>query len=85
MRQTNIVWVGFALGTTVMDKFVSQTMPFIKSSTPKPNIKSETYFCYTFKVCTTIENYLFFVIALSISKNKKNDNLGNANGCWILL
>lgn len=29
MRQTNIIWVGMVLGCTVMDKLISQTMPFI--------------------------------------------------------
>lgn len=32
MRQTNIVWVGMALGMTVIDKFVLQTLPFIKDA-----------------------------------------------------
>lgn len=30
MRQTNIVWVAMALGTTMVDKLISQTLPFIK-------------------------------------------------------
>lgn len=32
VRQTNIVWVGMALGMTVIDKFVLQTLPFIKDA-----------------------------------------------------
>lgn len=32
MRQTNIVWVAMALGTTCIDKLVSQTLPFIKQN-----------------------------------------------------
>lgn len=32
MRQTNIVWVAMALGTTVIDKLVGQTLPFIKQN-----------------------------------------------------
>lgn len=32
MRQTNIVWVAMALGTTVIDKVVLQTLPFIKGN-----------------------------------------------------
>lgn len=35
MRQTNIVWVGMALGCTVMEKLISQTLPFIKDSEKK--------------------------------------------------
>lgn len=46
MRQTNIVWVGHALGVTAMDKLVTQTIPFLKdrkrSTTP-----------YTFSVSHT--------------------------------
>lgn len=30
MRQTNIVWVVHALGSTAIDKLVSQTLPFLK-------------------------------------------------------
>lgn len=32
MRQTNIVWVAMALGTTCIDTLVSQTLPFIKQN-----------------------------------------------------
>lgn len=46
MRQTNIVWVGMALGMTVLDKFVSQTLPFIKDA-DKTNKMDNVY---TFKV-----------------------------------
>lgn len=46
MRQTNIVWVGMALGCTVMDKVISQTLPFIKE---KDKEKRSTN-SYTFKV-----------------------------------
>lgn len=44
MRQTNIVWVGMALGCTVIDKVISQTLPFVKGE-EKRQITS-----YTFKV-----------------------------------
>lgn len=46
MRQTNIVWVGMALGMTVIDKFVSQTMPFVKDADKTTKMDS----VYTFKV-----------------------------------
>lgn len=32
MRQTNIVWVAMLFGTTVIDKLVFQTLPFIKQN-----------------------------------------------------
>lgn len=44
MRQTNIVWVGMALGCTVMDKIISQTLPFIKEKDKRPAHS------YTFRV-----------------------------------
>lgn len=61
MRQTNIVWVGMALGCTVMDKVISQTLPFIKE---KDKEKRSTN-SYTFKV---VEYSLcaFFVRVFSI-------------------
>lgn len=46
MRQTNIVWVGMALGMTVIDKFVSQTLPFVKDADKTTKVDS----VYTFKV-----------------------------------
>lgn len=46
MRQTNIVWVGMALGMTVMDKFVSQTLPFVKDADKTSKVDN----VYTFKV-----------------------------------
>lgn len=46
MRQTNIVWVGMALGMTVIDKFVSQTLPFVKDTDKTSKLDN----VYTFKV-----------------------------------
>lgn len=46
MRQTNIVWVGMALGMTVIDKFVSQTLPFVKDADKMSKVDN----VYTFKV-----------------------------------
>ncbi|XP_031626049.1 putative Dol-P-Glc:Glc(2)Man(9)GlcNAc(2)-PP-Dol alpha-1,2-glucosyltransferase [Contarinia nasturtii] len=37
MRQTNIVWVGMILGYSIMDKIISQTLPFIKDSEKRSN------------------------------------------------
>ncbi|KAJ6633375.1 putative Dol-P-Glc:Glc(2)Man(9)GlcNAc(2)-PP-Dol alpha-1,2-glucosyltransferase [Pseudolycoriella hygida] len=45
MRQTNIVWVGMAFGMTVIDKFVSQTLPFVKDADKTSKIDH----VYTFK------------------------------------
>lgn len=45
MRQTNIVWMGMALGTTFIDKLISQTLPFIKG-----HEKDATSSIYTFSV-----------------------------------
>lgn len=63
MRQTNIVWVGMALGTTVIDKFVSQTLPFIKGN--EKYGKSEHI--YTFKASEhttefSIDHFFFFFV-----------------------
>lgn len=46
MRQTNIVWVGMALGQICIDKFVSQTMPFVKDADKTGKVD----LVYTFKV-----------------------------------
>ncbi|XP_055305543.1 putative Dol-P-Glc:Glc(2)Man(9)GlcNAc(2)-PP-Dol alpha-1,2-glucosyltransferase [Sitodiplosis mosellana] len=43
MRQTNIVWVGMILGTTIMDKLISQTLPFIKKDSEKRPTNSYSY------------------------------------------
>lgn len=37
MRQTNIVWVAMVLGYTIMDKLISQTLPFIKGTEKRLN------------------------------------------------
>lgn len=42
MRQTNIVWVGMAMGCTVFDKLISQTLPFVKKE-DKRQITSYTF------------------------------------------
>lgn len=60
MRQTNIVWVGMALGITVIDKFVSQTLPFIKGN--EKYGKSEHI--YTFKVSTKWKIYFNTVVVI---------------------
>ena len=49
MRQTNIVWVGMSLGITVIDKFVSQTLPFIKGNEKY----GKADIIYSFKVSET--------------------------------
>lgn len=46
MRQTNIIWVGMALGITVIDKFVSQTLPFIKGHEKTDN-RIENFHTFT--------------------------------------
>lgn len=38
MRQTNIIWVGMALGCTILDKIISQTMPFIKDQEKRSTV-----------------------------------------------
>lgn len=55
MRQTNIVWVGMALGCTILDKIMSQTMPFIKDQEKRSTVN------YSFKVGTS--NTLRFGLA----------------------
>lgn len=48
MRQTNIIWVGMVLGCTVMDKLISQTLPFIKGSEKRSTVS------YNYRVDRTI-------------------------------
>lgn len=44
MRQTNIVWVLMVFGSTVMEKLVSQTLPFIQGSEKRSMVS------YSFRV-----------------------------------
>lgn len=62
MRQTNIIWVGMVLGWTVMDKLVSQTLPFISGSEKRSTV------LYNYRVRTN--NFLFHM-------NHKSINIAN--------
>lgn len=62
MRQTNIVWVGMALGTTVIDKFVSQTLPFIKGN--EKYGKSEHIYTFKARNAHTIFQKNIFIISV---------------------
>lgn len=58
MRQTNIVWVGMALGCTVLDKIISQTMPFIKDQEKRSTLN------YSWKVRVTSTSLIQFIMSL---------------------
>lgn len=74
MRQTNIVWVGMALGCTVIDKLISQTIPFVKGYE-----KREKFVLYSFKVN-------FMVLMFETVTNAALINfLGYFTSDWFLL
>lgn len=57
MRQTNIVWVGMILSSTIMDKIISQTLPFVKNeSICKKDSEKRTTNSYNFQVFKIIMN-----------------------------
>lgn len=60
VRQTNIIWMGMALGTTFIDKLISQTLPFIKGHEKS----ASSNIAYTFTVsqkCDLLILLLLFV------------------------
>lgn len=62
MRQTNIVWVGMVLGGTVMDKLVSQTLPFLQSGSEK-----RSTVLYSYRVIVNKEKILKKIIWLNLT------------------
>lgn len=57
MRQTNIVWVVMVLSSTIMDKIISQTLPFVKNdSICKKDSEKRANSSYNFQVFEIIIN-----------------------------
>lgn len=58
MRQTNIVWVGLILSSTIMDKIISQTLPFVKNdSICKKDSEKRTINSYSYQVFEIIMSF----------------------------
>lgn len=72
MRQTNIIWVAMVLGCTVMDKIVSQTLPFISGSEKRSTVSYSYWvigivkFSQNRSISFKIEYYFFRICCPSL-------------------